>query len=505
MVVDQEHRILRANSALAVRLGTTVGDLAGEFCHLVCHGGGEPTASCPHVRSMLDGEPHAADLCEPRLGGHFRVSALPLHDGRGRRVGSLHVAQDVTRLRDAIGKLAREQEVLQTLYAFHRMSDQLGAREIVDYAIEEFVRVTGSAVGYLFLYDEAAERLTLFNWSASARRACRIADPPTVHALAGTGLLGEAVRQRRAVITNDYGADDPAKRGLPEGHVALTRHLNVPIFSEGQIVAVAGVGNKEAPYDDDDEQSLTLLGQGALEIYQRKRREEDVHVYQRSLQWLVRRLSLVEEEERRRIAGELHDTIVQDLAAVRLQVAALRDEEPEAVRREQLTDVAAALERAIGYSRALTYELSSPLLHQFGIEAALPWLAEQTGRRHGIRVRCECTAARLGLPDDRAILLYGVAQELLRNVVKHSAASRAVVRLREEGGRARLEVEDDGQGFRASGPRSGATERGGFGLFSIRERLRDAGGTMRVETTSGHGTRVVVELPQDGGAGRPGR
>lgn len=82
---------------------------------------------------------------------------------------------------------------------------------------------------------------------------------PIVYQIEKTGLWGEAVRRRRPVITNDYAAPDPAKKGYPEGHPHIIRHMNVPAFEDGHIVLVAGVANKTSDYSENDVSELLLL------------------------------------------------------------------------------------------------------------------------------------------------------------------------------------------------------------------------------------------------------
>jgi|GEM_PF-1463214 len=147
-------------------------------------------------------------------------------------------------------------------------------REIATFAMEEGVRLTRSTMGYLAFMDEDETTLSMYAWSRQALKECGIADKTFVAPVEQTGLWGEAVRQRRPVITNDYGAPGPFKRGYPEGHVKIRRHLNVPIFEGSRIVAVAGVGNKEEPYDEADVRQLTLLMDGMWKLMQRRRAEE---------------------------------------------------------------------------------------------------------------------------------------------------------------------------------------------------------------------------------------
>jgi len=173
-------------------------------------------------------------------------------------------ADDVRRLNE---------QRLETLLELNRMTGA-SERELTHFALEAAVRTTGSSIGYLAFTNEDETLLTMYAWSSEAMRECAIRDKPIVYKVCETGLWGEAIRQRRAVITNDYTAPSPLKRGLPDGHVRLARHMNIPVFDGDRIVIVAGVGNKPAEYGDDDVRRLTLLMSGLWTIIRRRRAED---------------------------------------------------------------------------------------------------------------------------------------------------------------------------------------------------------------------------------------
>jgi sigma-B regulation protein RsbU (phosphoserine phosphatase) len=149
-------------------------------------------------------------------------------------------------------------------------------KEITDFALEEGVRLTESKIGYLAFMNEDETVLTMQAWSKTAMEKCAIIDKPIIYPLETTGLWGEAVRQRRPIITNDYAAPNPHKKGYPEGHVEIRRHLNIPVFDGERIVAVAGVGNKDDEYDESDVRQLTLLMNGMWWQIKRQRAEEEL-------------------------------------------------------------------------------------------------------------------------------------------------------------------------------------------------------------------------------------
>jgi len=133
---------------------------------------------------------------------------------------------------------------------------------IKEYALEAALQITLSKVGYIFLVNDDETVLSLHVWSKSVMENCKIFEPQTEFNVVDTGLWGEAIRQRKPVITNDYDSPNPLKKGIPEGHIPIKNHLNLPVFDQGKIVLVAGVSNKSEPYNDEDARHLTLLMEG---------------------------------------------------------------------------------------------------------------------------------------------------------------------------------------------------------------------------------------------------
>ena len=158
---------------------------------------------------------------------------------------------------------------LQALLKFTEMTGA-GLQEIAHFAMEEAVRLTRSQLGYLAFASADESVLTMYAWSKSAMAQCAIQEKPIVYPVVNTGLWGEAVRQRRPIITNDYAAPSPLKKGFPGGHCTIRRHMNIPVFDGDRIVAVAGVGNKEGEYDESDIRQLRLLMDGMWRLIRRQ-------------------------------------------------------------------------------------------------------------------------------------------------------------------------------------------------------------------------------------------
>lgn len=216
------------------------------------------------------------------------------------------------------------------------------------------------------------------------------------------------------------------------------------------------------------------------EIYRRRGRE---------LGRLSTRLLAAQEEERRRIAQQLHDELGQTLTVAKLDLE-LAEREAPAELQDRLREGARLLERAIAEVRQLSHGLRPPLLDELGPLPALRALAERFTAA-GLKVELE--AEELGqLRPEVESLLYQATQEALTNVTKHAQARRVAIRLSSVGDYLRLEIEDDGRGFNV--PRTLRAGRG-LGLQGMRERVMLAGGGLRIASKPGAGTRIVLEVP----------
>lgn len=166
-----------------------------------------------------------------------------------------------------------EEERLTSLLTLNEMIDRPEA-EIAGYALEEAVKITGSEIGYLHFVNETEETIELVSWNERALLNCSAVKEPH-YPLNSAGVWADCVRIRRPVIHNDY-LNLKEKRGLPEGHATVNRHMSVPIFDRGKIVAIIGVGNSLAPYDENSSRQLELYASSMWEIIVRKRGEEEL-------------------------------------------------------------------------------------------------------------------------------------------------------------------------------------------------------------------------------------
>jgi signal transduction histidine kinase len=232
------------------------------------------------------------------------------------------------------------------------------------------------------------------------------------------------------------------------------------------------------------------------------------------LQKLSQRLLKVQDEERRKIARDLHDSTGQTLTALKISVSLLQEDcKAEPARLAILFDVAQLTDQALEEIRTMSYLLHPPLLDEVGFACAAEWYIEGFAKRSGINVKADIANSRERLPKRVEIALFRVLQESLTNVHRHSGASDASIHFQHGAEAVVLEIRDFGKGITEERLRllSGASAETGVGLAGMRERLHELNGTFEIEsddrgtsmraTVPLHATSLAVEM---GGYGEVG-
>jgi signal transduction histidine kinase len=296
-------------------------------------------------------------------------------------------------------------------------------------------------------------------------------------------LVERAFRGERVVLPDfEYDAG-PAfeKAGLPVGGAKkrwVRTHLYPVLDANGEVKHVVDI-----------EEDITEAKAVELRLAD----------YQDRLRALAHDLTLAEERERSHLASALHDGVGQTLALARIQLEIARRQGVGTYLETLLKEVSEAILGASMETRRLISDLSSPSISELGLSAAISdWMAEQIGDRYGITTEivdeldqplCEGLSR-----DDRAILFRNV-RELLTNVVKHAQATKVSVLLESPGPNVKITVQDDGVGFDPRKVSGAVTKEGGFGLFSIQERMAELGGFLDLESARGQGCTAVLTMP----------
>jgi PAS domain S-box len=175
-------------------------------------------------------------------------------------------------LEENAARLRESEARLRTLLEIYK-NEHESEQALFSAAVDGVGIVASSPLGYIALVSPDESEISMFAWSKKALQEFPAGDRPTVYPTARAGLWAEPVRVHRTVITNDYAAPHPEKKGLPDGHPPITRYLGVPLMEDGHAVLVAGVANKPADYTERDAQELLLILQGLWQVVKKRRVE----------------------------------------------------------------------------------------------------------------------------------------------------------------------------------------------------------------------------------------
>jgi PAS domain S-box-containing protein len=244
-----------------------------------------------------------------------------------------------------------------------------------------------------------------------------------------------------------------------------------------------------------------ILASEALrrEIAERTEAQRKLHDSEKSLRQLSLRLLQTQDEERRRIGRDLHDSVGQYLVGLKMKVDSLKSAAERTQWQEisELAECSQMIEEAIKEVRTISYILFPPMLEELGLKSAIPWYLEGFTKRSGIRTTFEVSPEFDRIPGDLELALFRVLQESLTNVHRHSGSSTAMVRLYSNGPTVVLQVTDEGKGTltkNLEGPAHDWMGAFGVGLRGMNERMRQLSGDLEISSSEG-GTTITATLP----------
>lgn len=324
--------------------------------------------------------------------------------------------------------------------------------------------------------------LGIFYWFVDPRHSLQLMrQPPQIHSLVGAVLvcavltvLGSITRSKQLLLNDTVDALTTEARERKRAQDELrTAH-----------------GQLEDRVKDRTHELSTALARLESEVGVRKQTEAQ-------LRQLSLRLMTLQDQERRRIARDLHDTAGQTLAAMKMSVALIRPVEPGNSKLQTLIDdLEALVDEALQEVRTASYLLHPPLLDEAGIASAARWFVEGFANRSGIDVHCEIPDRLERPPRDCELVLFRVLQESLTNVHRHSQATSANIRIARQRGEVHLEITDNGRGIPEEHVRrfNTSANKAGVGITGMRERVRELGGHLEIRSEPGR-TSILVALP----------
>ncbi len=305
----------------------------------------------------------------------------------------------------------------------------------------------------------------------------------------GAGMPGQILASGEPYWSNNIAADPIFRREATAKELGLRTALGFPVMAGDEVAAVLEFFSFDSAGPNDHLlETMALVGAQLGRVIERLRAQE-------ALQQFSARVLKAQDEERRRIARELHDSTGQNLAALSMMLAKpLKGGSAlDSVIRRLLGECHNLAEVCSHDVRTLSYVLHPPLMDERGLPSALRWFAEGFTKRSGIQIHLELSSDMPRLPQQVEMAMFRIVQESLTNTHRHSGGSQATIRLGVNRNEVQLEVRDDGKGL--SQPRVGGRVAAlGVGITGMRERVKELNGQINIESNS-RGTVVHVILP----------
>jgi len=234
----------------------------------------------------------------------------------------------------------------------------------------------------------------------------------------------------------------------------------------------------------------------ATNTTERNMAEEKLAENQAQLHSLVSQLTMTEESERKELAGILHDDLIQRLVMCKMRLDELGKAKTLVSRDNSLDEIGESIREMIKDTRTLTFDLCSPVLYDIGLEAAIrDWLDREVHGKHDTTFEFTDDGQQRQLSEGVRVMLYRAVRELSTNIIKHSKAQKAKISVRNKSDATEMIVEDNGVGVMIDSSMSDSSDRGGLGLFGIRERLKHFGASVNIESEADAGTRITISVP----------
>jgi len=379
------------------------------------------------------------------------------------------------------------------------VSQSLELDQVLSSAIDSVVNVMQVDIAWIFLLDVEAGELTLTVHRGIPEEVVNGVDRLKI----GEGFNGRVAQTGEPMFVEDASQDSRLTREVVSKHnirsllivplkhrgqvngtlcVAMYRHR---VFGQGEIELLSAIGNQ-----------IGVAVENARLYQQQQAVAEQRRSIQENLRFYLHQVTKAQEEERKRISRELHDDTIQALVVLSRELDTLSANKSLSERnRERLEQLWKRVNDIMQGVRRLSQDLRPAALDRLGLLPALERLASDMAAFSGIQAGIKVTGTQRRLSEEVELLLFRIVQEALRNIWRHSEASEAEILAEFERGRVRVTVCDNGRGFLLPDNIDALARDGKLGLAGMQERARLIGGTLTVQSETGKGTTLTVEVP----------
>ena len=382
--------------------------------------------------------------------------------------------------------VARQLELQQRLSdVAEQISSELELDRILTTVLEIAQGLTGADAGGIALFDHEHSCIYYPYLHNLPQELANVPIPK------GRGVAGQVLDTGRPIVVQDYPAyKDAIPAFVNAGVISM---IAVPIVSGDNAFGALALSSIDQAtlFTDGDVTVLAGIGRQTGIAIQNARLYESMRFY-------ARQITRAQEDERQRIARDVHDETIQTLIAISRRLEALNSSirQPGRSATRQLASLLDLIASAIEGMRRLIRDLRPPTLDHLGLVAAVESLANKLTQEHAIETEIILSGERRRLTPEEELVLFRIAQQALNNTSRHADASRVEIHIAFHSRHVRMTISDDGQGFNVPARVNDLASEGKLGLVGMNERAQTLGGTFTIQSEPGRGTRATVEIPQ---------
>ena len=495
--------ILLANRAVQEQHGE-LGELIGQECVQVCHRSQpciSPDCECPLPLVVKTGSPvrvtHELPCPNDSEKKIFKeISASPMRDADGRINRVVELVRDVTEEQELEESLVRRNQQLSILNAIAMTVNQsLNLEDILSRSLEAVLKLTGIDVGAIFLQEDLQGELKLMAYSGLSQEAALYAAEMGMM----DGSCGGVLEHGQIVIVPDLKRFHYSRaRSLLRENLSTLVH--VPLIAKGCVLGSMCVGTRrQRDFGDEEQELLTAIGNQIAVGIENARLYAEVQMKERMRGELFLKAINAQEDERKRIARELHDDTSQSLAALLYAVEESLEMKGVSQIYRRLEGMHDLVQHTLDGVHKLIFDLRPSMLDHLGLVPAIRSFAESRLKPKGVRLTVEDNSPNSRLPAEVETALFRIVQEAVMNIARHAAARNVWIKLIIAEDDVLIDVEDDGVGFAVVDLTPELDSLRGLGLLGMQERLELLGGDLEVQSTPGSGTRLFIRVPTNNG------
>jgi signal transduction histidine kinase/PAS domain-containing protein len=499
-----DRRIVQANQACREK-NKDLGDVTRLKCFELFHFGqpcDTPTSICPLEDVRSSSKPVRVTHVRNKPGeiepSFLDIIASPLHDSQGEVIKIVELVRDVTEEHQLRESLVRRNQQLATLNAVaSTVNKSFNIHEILKRALDEVIERTPVEIGAVFLEEEVLGELNLMAYSGISEEAAQIISRFGMP----DGSCGGVMEHGQLVIIPDI-SGFRSKHSDTLLDDELTTMVHIPLNTKGATLGSMCLGTRHyKEYGENENKMFLAIGKQIAGAIENAKLYSELEQKEQMRKELFRKAINAQEDERKRIARELHDDTSQALTALIFAAE-------EGLEIDDQMEVRACLERILKLTRQtldgvhkLLFDLRPSVLDHLGLMPAIRWFAKSRLEPKGIRVNIQEEDHSCRLIPEAEIALFRVVQEAIINIARHSGARNVRISCGLTSERANIDIRDDGIGFDPSSLRPPLEKGHGFGLIGMSERLELVGGDFEITSIPGEGTCIGIHVPL-GGNGR---